>query len=137
MELLADIISYILRGIGIIIAGCLGVFAIVILFGDEILWNFQVTAKCEAFARDKVRIKLKNTKKKGMFMEIRQQLKPEFQNRQISAFLNGIAIATIDRDLNTATSAPINVPITIDKPRKGHVLILKIDDEEIVSGRLS
>lgn len=138
MDLLAEIFSYILQGIGFLIAGCIALFVAVILFGDEILWNFQLTGSSEAFAREKFRIKIKHTKKKGMFVEIRQQLKPEYQNKKITLFLNGQLIATIDHNQNTASAAPFNIPATIDKkPKKGQILLLKIEDADLALGRIS
>ncbi len=136
MDLLADIIGIILQGIGIVIVGGVALFFIIILFGDEILWNFQANGDCEAFTKNKVKIKLKHTKKKGMFLEIRQHLKPEFQNKHITVLLNGALIATLDGNNFTKSAAPINIPIAIDKPKKGHIVALKFDDKPLILARL-
>ena len=114
----------------------LGIFiGIMIVFGDRILWDFEVKFPFkEGVGRGKV--EFEHHKKKGTIIEARFDLEPDCWHEDIDIYLKGEHVYTIPSKKNDGGRTYSKEKSEYDKPAEGDEVTVKIRGEVVLSGPL-
>lgn len=110
-------------------------FVYVFIFGDRKLWEYEVKFPMEVGV-GRGGVELECLKKKGTQIEINLELAPTYHQKHIEIFRNGLSIYQIEPNQNTGKVIFIKQTATLEKPEEGDEITVKIDGENMFSGRL-
>ena len=109
--------------------------AYVIVFGKKKLWDYEVKFPFkEGIGRGKVEFEC--FEKEGPKVEVKLSLDPQLHNKKIDIYLSGHCVFSVPSALNIEPQLRIEESLSMNEPKEGEIVDVKIDDNIIFSGPL-
>ena len=112
-----------------------GAIAILILFGDRGLWEYEVKFPFSENA-GRGEVEFKCYKKKGSVIEVELNLESECINKDIDIYLNNHLVYSIPGEKNNSARLYLNRPLDMQKPNEGDEVSVKVQGRNIFNGPL-
>ena len=113
----------------------IGILVLMFLVSDRGLWDYEVKFPLNpSVGRGKVEFEC--YKRRGVVVEAKFELKPEYQHQEIEIYLEGELVATIDKEKNKSHRLFAQKSIGLSEPNEGAEVKVRIGGEEVFVGAL-
>lgn len=115
-------------------AWCALVILIFIIFGDKVIWDYEVKFPLkEGVGRGVVEFECH--KKRGAFIEMRLELDSSQWRKEIDVLLDGRSVYTMSNG-SARARVYVNHKLDMEEPSEGQMVVVRIDGQDAFSGPL-